>query len=76
MVATLLATLRDQGRSVTWLARSLGVSRHSVHRWASGTRRPRAHRLRRAEELLALPPGALGLPVDPPPAQHLHQEAP
>lgn len=74
MSDVLAAALRDQGRSLTWLrerlrARGIEVSLSALSYWRSGERRPEGAASHEAisaiEELLALPPGALGDRIGP-----------
>ena len=49
--------LREQGRSIAWLADTTGRPRATVYGYARGDRRPTAEWLAKASE-------ALGVPVD------------
>lgn len=51
--------LRDQGRSVAWVARKLGVQRPRVHEWMSGVLRPPLWAPERIADMLGVPVSVL-----------------
>lgn len=55
----LRAVLYEQGRSLVWLARNVGVSRQVIYLWAWGEKRVPAWRAREIERLLGVPASQL-----------------
>jgi DNA-binding XRE family transcriptional regulator len=47
-------TLQEQGRTTTWLANQLEVSRTTAHSWTSGKTKPEDHRKETISKLLGI----------------------
>lgn len=61
---TIPSVLAEQGRSVAWFCRRVGISRALFYRWQDGSRVPVARHRRRASEVLALPEAVLFVPSE------------
>lgn len=54
-LSLVFATMEAQGRTQTWLARQLGVTKGQITHYKVGRRTPSDQEVRRAHELLGLP---------------------
>ncbi len=61
---TIPSVLAEQGRSVAWFCRRVGISRALFYRWQDGSRVPVARHCKRASEVLALPEAVLFVPCE------------
>lgn len=61
---TIPSVLTEQGRSVAWFCRRVGISRALFYRWQDGSRVPVARHRKRASEVLALPESVLFVPCE------------
>ena len=59
---TIPEVLAEQGRSVAWFCRRVGISRALFYRWQDGSRVPVLRHRKRSSEVLALPEAVLFVP--------------
>ena len=61
---TIPAVLAEQGRSVAWFCRRVGISRALFYRWIDGSRPAIERHRQRSSEVLALPQSFLFVPIE------------
>lgn len=62
--STIPSVLQEQGRSVAWFCRRVGISRALFYRWVDGSRGIAPQYRHRCAEVLGIPESVLFLPTE------------